>query len=236
MSLKNENTLVGLSPTAKFQVGRSDVDNGKVLEKGLILPWAGSPSGSYVYYDCAIGVMLDSGIVVHNRLPTVDRTADTLSSTTMDASDFSKIIDRGVSLKCNDQYADVVQRMGHSRYWFRIWGQALRIGYKVPIPGIKTIGGVPAIPYDQNPQWAYNALVPGSNFGGLPLWRAEWSLWYTTVVPPTSNTIPAIDPSGHMSGDVTLPSGIQVPVSRQDDDAVSSAPNPALSGTTARQP
>ncbi len=226
MSFIDNNVASGLPATADFQVGRSDPDsNSLIIEQGVSIPWASDPAGSYVYYDCTVGVMLDSGIVVHNRLPQVNKNADTLASVNLDDANMDIITNYGVNLKCNDQYQDIVQRMGHARYWFRIWGQALRIGYQVPIPGIKVIGGVPAIPYDKNPQWAFNRIAPGANYGGLILWHAAWSLWYTTAVPPTSNQIPAADPSAHISGLVAPPQGgIQAPFSQADDDAVTSEP------------
>lgn len=198
---------------------QTNVDSNLVIERGVSLPWAASPAGSYVYYDCAIGVMLDSGLVVHNALPQVDREADTLATVAIDDPSLDKIIDKGINLSCRDQYTDIVQRMGHARYWFRIWGQALRLGYRVPIPSIKTVGGVPTIPYDRNPQWAVNALVPGGNYGGVPLWRAVWSLWYTTAVPPTGGHVPAVDPSAHITGDTPLPAATQAPWSAADSNA-----------------
>lgn len=226
MSFINENKVASLPVTGKYQAGRSNVDPGAFLEKGITLPWASDPKASWVYFDCTIGVMLDSGIVVHHRLPQVNNVPDTLASTVsgLDDPNLDTITEHGVNLKCNDQYTDIVQRMGHARYWFRIWGQGLRFGYKIPIPGIKVIGGVPAIPYDRNPQWAFNRVAPGGNFGGVILWHAQWSLWYTTAVPPINNKIPAADPSAHIRGDTPPPKSIQVPFSAPDDNAVSSAP------------
>ncbi len=228
MAFLNENVAVNLPVNAKFQVGRSNSDNLGPLERGVALPWMGDPKASWVYFDCTIGCMLDSGIVVHNRLPQVDNPPDTLavSAFGLDDPNFDKITPTagGVNLRCQDQYTDIVQRMGHARYWFRIWGQALRFGYQVPIPGIKYIGGVPAIPYDRNPQWAYNRIAPGGNYGGIILWHAAWSLWYTTAVPPKSSQVPAADPSAHIRGDAKQPNFVQVPFSQPDDSAVKSAP------------
>lgn len=224
MPFVNNNVSAGLPANAQFQVGRSDTDANAVVEKGVNLPWAADPAGSYLYYDCTVGVMLDSGIVIHNRLPQVNRGIDTLSSTPIDAPDMDTLTLKGVNLTSQDQYADIIQRMGHSRYWFRIWGQALRIGYQVPIPGIKFIGGVQAVPYDKNPQWAFNRIFPGSNFGGIILWHAQWSLWYTTLTPPTSNYIPAVDPSAHISGTSPIPDAIQAPFSQADDNAQVTSP------------
>lgn len=225
MAFKDTNTTLGISAGDKFQVGRANVDDGTVIEKDVLLPFPGDPSASWVYYDCTIGVMLDSGIVVHRHLPqVVSPNYDTLASCDLADANLDKIVGAGVNLKCQDQYADIVQRMGHARYWFRLWGQALRVGYQVPIPSIKMIGGVPAIPYDKNPQWAFNRIAPGGNYSGVILWHAAWSLWYTTLVPPTNNSIPVSDPSAHINGDAKLPKGVQAPYSQPDDNAQKSAP------------
>lgn len=212
----------------------NDQDTNRPLESGIVLPFANDPIGSYLYYDCIIGVALDSGIVVHNRLPQVDRTPDTLGAISYDDPNLNQEISNGVSLKCLDQYTDIMQRMGHSRYWFRMWGQAIRVGYKVPIPRLITIAGVTAIPYDKNPQWAYNRIIPGSNFGGVFLWHGVWSQWYTTSTPPINNTIPVADPSALVTatnfplGNPELPNGIQVPLSTSDDNATQPPPAPGF--------
>ncbi len=219
MSFTNENVIDGLSKLAPFQVGRSDVDNGASAESNLAVPWASDPVGSFMYFDCTVGCMLDSGIVVHNRLPQVNSLPDTLAAGMLDDPDISLVVG-GVNLKCRDQYRDIVQRMGHARYWFRIWGQGIRVGKQVPIPGIKLIGGIPAIPYDANPQWGYNRIAPGANYGGVILWHAVWSLWYTTAVPPTSQYVPAADPTAQVAGAPSLPpTAIQSPYSPADDNA-----------------
>lgn len=225
MPFIDANTAAGLPKSAPFQIGRSDVDpNTPIIEQDVSIPWNSDPAGSYVYYDCTVGMMLDSGMVIHNRLPQVNNTPDTLSSIALDDPNLETITAQGVNLKCQDQYKDIIQRMGHSRYWFRLWGQALRVGYQVPIPSIKMIGGVPAVPYDQNPQWAFNRIAPGGNYSGIILWHAMWSLWYTTLVPPVNNTFPAADPSAHITGTTTIPDGIQSPYSAPDDNAQVASP------------
>lgn len=223
MPFLDENTTAGLARGAAYQVGRSDTDADLVVEQDDLIPQTTDPAGSYVYYDCTVGSMLDSGIVVHNRLPQVNRGFDTLASVGLDDAGLETLAGPGVNLKCLDQYQDIVQRMGHARYWFRIWGQALRIGSQVPIPGIKTIGGVAAVPYDKNPQWAFNRIAPGGNYSGAVLWHAAWSLWYTTLVPPTSQAFPAADPSAHITGVASAPRGVQAPYSQADDDAQASS-------------
>lgn len=225
MPFRNENLGAKLQEFGAFQAGISNVDSRNDLEHGLLLPWPSDPLASWVYYDCTVGAMLDSGIVVHNRLPQVDNTPDTLAMCDLEDPNLDNISTGGVNLKCRDQYEDIVQRMGHARYWFRLWGQALRVGYQVPIPGIKKIGGVEAIPYDKNPQWAFNRIFPGGNYAGVILWHAAWSLWYTTAEPPRSGEIPAVDAAAHTRGVNAPPAdGIQSPYSRPDDNAIPTAP------------
>lgn len=224
MPFLNENVAVGLAPQAKFQSGITDSDDNSIIEDGILIPVAIDPAGSYLYYDCAVGVMLDSGIVTHNHLPQVNTLPDTLAFVSLDDPTLDQVAGPGVNLICRDQYLDIVQRMGHARYWFRMWGQALRVAYQVPIPGIVTIGGVPAIPYDRNPQWAFNRIAPGGNYGGLILWHAVWSLWYTTAVPPANLAIPAADAAAHISGLAPIPNGIQAPYSQADDNAATGVP------------
>lgn len=224
MAFQNANLSLGLQANNAYQVGVSNVDSGLVIEDGVILPNSTFLEASWLYFECFVGSMLDSGIVVHNRLPQIDRTYDTLATVSLDDPLLEKAVG-GVNLQSQDQYTDIIQRMGHSRYWFRLWGRAMRVGKQIPIPGLKTIGGVPAIPYDRNPQWAYNSIVSGGNFSGTILWRAAWSLWYTTAVPPVDQVVPAADPAAHISGVTPQAKSIQAPFSQADDNAVSSAPN-----------
>lgn len=230
MPFQDTNVTLGIPKTDKFKVGRDNVDNVVGPERGVLLSPATDKQASWVYYECAVGVMLDSGIVVHHRLPQVNNLPDSLSVCDFDDPNMGDIVGQGVNLRCNDQYTDIVQRMGHARYWFRLWGQAIRVNYQVPIPGIKFIGGVPAVPYDKNPQWAFNRIAPGGNYSGVVMWHAAWTMWYTTAVPPTSNVIPASDPAAHVRGDTPLPQGVQAPFSQPDDDAMPSAP-PVRSST-----
>lgn len=153
---------------------------------------------NWVYYDATLGCVLDSGIVVHRRLPSVDNDPDTLASCVITDPDVDKLTGRGVNLKSHDSFEDVVQRMAHSQYWFRLWGQALRVGEQVPIPSLKSIGGVDAISHDAEPQFAYNKIV--GNYSGLVLWHGVWSLWYTLAKPPKTQQKPPPNFSQHTDG------------------------------------
>lgn len=226
MPFKDTNEVFGLPRNHPFQVGRGDGDDDQIVEHGVEIPWAKDTAASYLYYDCTVGIVLDSGIVVHNRLPQGNSGfSDTLATIPIDDPRLDLITGFGVNIRCRDQYQDIVQRMGHARYWFRIWGRAMRVGYQVPIPGIRTIGRVPAIPYDRNPQWAYNSIAPGGNYSGLILWRAAWSLWYTTLIPPQpgsmpdTQSMPVADPSAHIHSNIRPPEGMQAPYSQLDDNA-----------------
>lgn len=193
-----------------------DIDRSSIVETPVKLPTP-DQRANWVYYDVALGCKLDSGIVVHRTLPQVDSDWDTLGSCDITDPGIDVLTGRGVNLISNDTFQDTVQRMAHSQYWFRLWGQALRVGEQIPIPCIKTIAGVDAVPHDNNPQWAYNKIV--GNYSGQVLWYAQWSLWYTLASAPKSQQLPPQNLSEHTDG--TSTNEMQAPFSKPDDNAVS---------------
>jgi hypothetical protein len=229
---QDENIAQGLPPdtpySTQFQAGISDFDPpGVVPEQGVIIPWSKDAAVSYLAYDVHLECYLDSGIVVHRHLPQSDYDPDVLSSCFTTDANIDTLINRGVNLQSGDSFDDVVQRMAHSRYWFRLTGQAMRIGYQVPIPGLKTVGGVSAVPDDGNPQRAYNKIV--GNYSGVVLWYAFWDLWYTISAPPSAVVAP-VPPNlaVHIGDAAPLPDGMQAPFSQPDDEAQATNPLPQL--------
>lgn len=179
---------------------------GTPVETGIKLP---TPAGraNWIYYDVALGCQLDSGIAVHRVLPQVDTDWDTLGSCNIFAKDIDKLTGRGVNLISKDNYQDLVQRMAHSQYWFRLWGQAMRVGEQVPIPRLLEVAKVEAVPYDVNRQWAYNKIV--GNYSGQVLWYAQWSLWYTLASAPKAQQDPPQNLAQHINAESAGP--IQAP-------------------------
>lgn len=222
MPFLNENVAAGLQANSRFQVGRNNVDDDSTVEQGIILTKPPSVVASYLYYECTVGVILDSGVVVHNRLPQyTSQYADTLAVIPLDDRRLDRLIGFGVNLTSKDQYLDIVQKMGHSRYWFNLSGQALRIGYQIPIPGLRSVGGVQVVPHDKNPQWAYNKIVPDGSYSGAILWKAEWSLWYTTLTQTKTDEIRVADAASHIAGSSISrpPNVMKSPYSQGDDNS-----------------
>lgn len=231
---QNENVAQGLPQNGTFQAGVSDTDTaGLTLENGINIPWCSDPRATWMYYDVALASYLDSGIVTHRRLPQVDHVADTLASCFITDPNIDTLTGRGVNLKSLDQFSDVVQRMAHSRYWFRLWGQAMRVGFQIPIPGAKRVGNVLLIPDDSQPQFAYNKIV--GSYSGIPLWHAVWSLWYTLASPPSVQVAPTVpNLAAHISDAAALPtSGIQAPYSQPDSEAQPTQPTQLGGGVIA---
>lgn len=217
----DEDVLAGTKGST-FRAGISNEDSASpLIEKGIGLSTP-TDRANWVYYDITLGCMLDSGIVVHRRLPQVNSVADTLASCAITDANIDTLTGRGVNLISNDTFQDVVQRMAHSRYWFRLWGQAMRIREQVPIPSLRKIAGVEAIPHDNNPQWAYNKQV--GNYSGQILWYAEWSLWYTLATEPTQQQITPPNLAQHISEDADQNNLMQAPISLPDDNAQISGP------------
>lgn len=219
--LQSENKARGL-PAGNIRAGVSNTDTlGTGLEKGMMIPFATDPQATWVYYDCTLSNYLDSGIVVHNRLPRVNNAADTLSSCDMSAPTIDKLKGLGVNLFSNDSFEDIVQRMAHARYYFHLYGQAVRIGLQVPIPGaVKLADGTKLIPHDENMQNAWNRIA--GNWSGFPIYHAYWSLWYTTASAPKVKIAPVAPNLAAHIGDVgdDLPDGMQSPLSAPDNEAV----------------
>ncbi len=225
---ENENAANGIPPKSQYQTGISDLDpTGAPVEQGILLPFAGDAQATWNYYDCSCICYLDSGIVVHRLLPQSDPEPDSLGSYDVAASAPDKLTGMGVNLKSNDSFADVVQRMAHSRYWFNLVGKAIRVGQQIPIPKLVSIGGQTAVPDDERPQMGYNYIA--GNWSGQVIYAAVWSLWYTIATPPTtSKAFVPPNLAAHAGEDDDVGKGPQAPFSQPDDEAVESAPSGLL--------
>ncbi len=219
---QNENTAQGIaSIVGRFQAGISNVDNGDIPELGLENPWVSDPAASWLDYRCVLEVRLDPGMVLHKPLPQSAFTPDILSSVLITDPNLDIVTDKGINTKSNGKYTDFIQRMATSDYRFVLSGRGVRAGYKVPIPGLKSVCGVPATP-DVNTRVRDNEIV--ANLGGIPIWRASWELWYMVALPPKVEQVPSGNPALHISGTPVLPAGIAVPISQPNQDSVPNAP------------
>lgn len=218
----NENALAGLSPNPNsfIQAGISNTDSPTDHpEDVLTLPWLIDPVASWLAYTCTLETHLDAGIALHRPLPQrsgqTDR-VDTLTSSYVDDYDADTTVDRGVNTISTGKFTDVVQRMAPSLYRFCLRGWGLRMGYQIPIPGLRSVAGVDATPAER--QMAFNEII--ANYSGIPLWYAQWELWYYVTVPPTVNVLPPPNVAEHIRADVELPMGLPVPQGVSDYNAV----------------
>ena len=211
--IKPENQAQGVTGST-FQAGVNDLDNNQLIETGITLPWNTDPKTSWVYYELGLGCQLDSGIVLHKALPQSAQPIDTLASGNVMDPAFAAIVN-GPNQVSGGSYTDVVQRMATSDYRFFLKGKALRVGYQIPCPGLKTICGITAYP-DQK-QYYYPYLV--GNYGGVPLWYAEWELWYFLAGPPKTQQVPPPNIAQQITGSQVVPKAIQVPWSQSDQNA-----------------
>jgi hypothetical protein len=224
--LKDENTIQKVPRSSNILAGVSNFDDGSTPELGFTMPALVNPAVSWLDYRCWIECYLDSGIAIHTPLPQSVDGIDTLGSN--DIYDPSiETSKAGVNLKSMGKFNHIQQRMAASKYRFCLKGYARRFAFQIPIPKLVTIGGVPAVPDDERPQKAYNVLI--ANMNGVPLFQAEWELWYTILIPPTTPQLPPINLAQHIRADVTLPPNgeVQVPISQPDSNAVQT-PLPVL--------
>lgn len=217
----DENVAAGLSPTAKFQVGISNVDTAGIdVEKNWYLPYIVDPELSWLEYSCRIEAILDAGIVLHKILPQSDDPIDTLANGWVDDAAFAKIRDTE-NLKSKGDYEDFIQRMASSNYRFRVHGYGVRACYPVPVPGLRTVAGIEAVPDKR--QWSRgNEII--ANGGGIPIYFNRWELWYMLATPPKKNQPAPRNLAQQIGSDETLPPGIAVPLSQPDYNAQTSGP------------
>lgn len=230
----DENTAAGLTPGLNgAQSGVNNADPGtQHPENNIGFPWMMDKASSWMAYRCWVECELDAGMALHKPLPQQSQPVDTLASifTTDPTADTNT---SGANFKSKGAYTDVVQRMATSTYIFRLRGMALRIGYRIPIPGLKSVAGV--IPVPAAKQMVRDSEVVG-NFSGVPLFYSEWDLWYYVTSPPKSENVPPPNMAAHIRGDAELPAddGIAVPISRPDFNAVA-AMRQGPTGITANQ-
>lgn len=203
----------------QFQIGVNNVDTGAVIEKVLTLPWAVDPLTSWHSYQNWIEVFLDPGVVVHKTLPQSSSDIDTLASVYVDdvAVTTSKARENLVS---NGTWTDFIQQMATSEYTFVLKGFGMRFGYTIPVPGLRTVAGVPAIP---GKQWSLGNPIVG-NFSGVPLYYNKWRLEYTVSIPPTAQQPSPPNVAMHIGGQAPLPSADGAIYSQADSKARQSGP------------
>ena len=216
-----EATARNAPPPANFLIGSSNSSDNTTVEKGITLSWTVNPRLTWWDYNCWIECYLDSGIALHKPLPQKDDTIDTPASQLVSPIDANAPANKnGVNLISRGSFTDVVQRMASSTYRFALKGYGVRAGYQIPIPGIKTVAGVPAI-FERSGA-CYNRII--GNLSGIPLWYATWELWYVVTIPPTEAQEPPPNFAEAIRGEQDLPAAIQVPFSAGDYNAVPGAP------------
>lgn len=228
--------------------GAFNTDSENAPELGVGLPWPKIAPASWLDYQCWIEAHLDAGMALHKPLPQATqrgspgvsqratleaRGVDTLASGFITDPDLDAN-KNGVNTRSGGDFEDVLQRMATSTYRFVLRGHGLRAAYQIPIPGLVSVAGVSATPAER--QWAYNRIV--GNLAGIPLWFAEWELWYYVALPPEKDQVPPPNLAEHIVGNVELPgsTGVQVPVTEPDTtfQVGQQAPLPPIQGRLGR--
>lgn len=179
-------------------------------EDSLSLPWLTDPEASWIDYRCWVEVDLDAGMALHKPLPQSDPAADTLASTFLGGKDFASSTD-GVNLKSKAGGQDIVQRMATSTYGFVLKGFGTRVGYQVPVPGLKAVGNQDAVPSGR--QWTTGNIIVGNMMGGIPVFFCAWELHYMVAGPLKAAKAPTPDnPALHILANAELPVAVLLPV------------------------
>lgn len=205
-------------------------------ELGVTFPWFIEPELSWLSYACWIETELDNGIVTHMPLPNHNDDPETLGIHYIDSKKYPAETEKSVNGQSDAKWKQRQQRMANAYYRFNLKGRATRIGYQIPIPKLKMVAGREAVPLSP-------PLCPGQkarcilleNYNGVPLYYADWSLWYTILEPPKEPIKPPDNLAQHIKVDDALPkNGVQVPVTPTLQTPI--ARTPPLQTPIARRP
>ena len=179
-------------------------------ESVLELPWAIDPEASWLAYALWVEVLLDPGLVKHKQLPSRADPYDSLASVAVGDPKFGQRT-TGVNLGSQSTGASVIQRMASSEYRFTLKGYGRRAGYPVPVPGLVTVGGQPAVP--DAPQWSSGNVLVGNLPGGIPVFHCLWSLPYLVQGPlaRSAREVTLFNPALHIRSDAQLPVSVALP-------------------------
>lgn len=216
----DENVAQGL-PRTGFQVGINDVDPGNYV--GQLLPYGIDPEVSWIERQCWVETYLDSGMVTHNPLPQSIQPVDSLGGLDFDDEGFAESTDGPVT-ESEGKFTNIVQRMANSKYRFCLKGWAWRAGYTIPIPKITTFAGVAVTPDDDPPQKVIGPICTSNN-NGVPVFYAQWQLWYTVSVPPKEEAAIPPNISEFIDADAELPKFLAAPLPVKDPDALNTGPS-----------
>jgi hypothetical protein len=201
-------------------------------QDGLGLPWSISPASSWLWRRDQVEILLDPGSVLHKTLPQQSQPFDTLATQFVQdygfvaapgggSADSDAVISGGgVNLNSQSKGQDTIQRMATSTYRFIVKGEAWRVGFQIPIPGLLKVGGQTAVPCF--PQWTSGNVIVGNLPGGIPLFHCAWELHYM-VAGPLKGKAPIVpNAAARIRADQKLPDTVQVPLAPTDSNAVGS--------------
>jgi hypothetical protein len=197
-------------------------------EANFPLSWAVNPNVSWMDYRCWVEIELDPGMWLHKALPQQSTAVDDLAQNFITDAKLGKATNpSGVNVASNSLGQDTIQRMATSTYTFYLRGWGVRIGYQIPIPGLKSVGKQTCVP--KGPQRAANLMI-GNCGGQIPLWFAYWDLSYMVAGPLGPKAVAPIPPNlaAHISytPGKKLPDFIPPPWSTIDPRAVQQAAPP----------
>lgn len=85
---------------------------------------------------------------------------------------------------------DLIQQVGSPSYNLRLEGRAARIGYPIPTPRVKSVGGIPLTQAHQDVQQQQAATV-----SGLPIYTSTWVIDYILPDDPQGDLPMPVNPA-----------------------------------------
>lgn len=193
-----------------------DPDSGQSPDESVRMQGLPSPEASWLNYEIDFITELDPGIALHKALPQSNDLTDTLASVDVFGAKSESHTTYGVNTVSKSTGSDVLQRMATSTYRVALRGFGVRLGYKVPVPGLLSFGGSAVSPAKQ--------VVIGprivANYSGVPVYLTAWLLWYDVPAPPRQQQTAPPNLAAHIGDISSPPRTIGVPISESEAPAI----------------
>jgi hypothetical protein len=135
-----------------------------------------NPFTSWLRYQCALEVKLRTNILRHKPLNT-----NVLTAVQPDPN--------GPAFPALYTVSDLFQKRSSPSFEATLRGFAVRAGYAIPVPGLSSVGGAPAIIDTQDVRPRFIGAL-----GGIPLVYVSWIMKYQLFAPPQGAILTPANP------------------------------------------
>jgi hypothetical protein len=137
------------------------------------------PSASWLYYANRLELVMKGNVVRHRPLGARGGNTDPGPDATGGSTTDLGSAQGNLASTIQNVIPDTFQRPGSAAYKVRMIGRAMRVGFRIPVPQLVSVGGVPVeLAYDVSSE-----EVLGSA-GGIPIFGSRWRREYLLATAP----------------------------------------------------